>query len=48
LRGVAPDSLATGDIYRGVIPFVAIQIIALGIVALWPALATWLPERLLG
>jgi tripartite ATP-independent transporter DctM subunit len=48
LRGVAPDSLSTGDIYRGVIPFVAIQIIALGMVALWPALATWLPERLLG
>lgn len=48
LRGVAPDSVSTGDIYRGVIPFVAIQIIALCIVALWPALATWLPERLLG
>jgi tripartite ATP-independent transporter DctM subunit len=48
LRGVAPDSLATGDIYRGVIPFVAIQIVALAIVASWPALATWLPEVLLG
>ena len=48
LRGVAPESLATGDIYRGVIPFVAIQIVALGIVALWPELATWLPEVLLG
>jgi tripartite ATP-independent transporter DctM subunit len=48
LRGVAPDSLSTGDIYRGVIPFVAIQIGALGIVALWPALATWLPGKLLG
>jgi tripartite ATP-independent transporter DctM subunit len=48
LRGVAPESLPTGEIYRGVIPFVAIQIIALAIVAAWPALATWLPERLLG
>jgi tripartite ATP-independent transporter DctM subunit len=48
LRGVAPDSLATGDIYRGVIPFVAIQILALAIVASWPSLATWLPEVLLG
>lgn len=48
LRGVAPDSVATGDIYRGVIPFVAIQIGALVIVAAWPALATWLPELLLG
>jgi tripartite ATP-independent transporter DctM subunit len=48
LRGVAPESLPTGAIYRGVIPFVAIQILALAIVAGWPALATWLPERLLG
>jgi TRAP-type mannitol/chloroaromatic compound transport system permease large subunit len=48
LRGVAPDSLPTGAIYRGVIPFVAIQIVALAIVALWPALATWLPEVMLG
>jgi tripartite ATP-independent transporter DctM subunit len=48
LRGVAPESVSTGDIYRGVIPFVVIQVIALCIVALWPALATWLPDRLLG
>lgn len=43
LRGVAPDSVQTRDIYRGALPFVAIQIIALVILALWPALATWLP-----
>jgi tripartite ATP-independent transporter DctM subunit len=48
LRGVAPESLPTGAIYRGVVPFVAIQILALAIVAGWPALATWLPDRLLG
>jgi tripartite ATP-independent transporter DctM subunit len=48
LRGVAPDSVSTGAIYRGVIPFVAIQLIALAIVASWPSLATWLPEVLLG
>jgi tripartite ATP-independent transporter DctM subunit len=48
LRGVAPDSVATGDIYRGVIPFVAIQIIALAIVASWQDLATWLPEVVYG
>ena len=47
LRGVAPESLPTGAIYRGVIPFIAIQILALAIVALWPGLATWLPGRLL-
>jgi tripartite ATP-independent transporter DctM subunit len=48
LRGVAPESVTTGAIYRGVIPFVAIQLIVLAIVALWPELATWLPDRLLG
>ncbi len=43
LRGVAPPSVRTMDIYRGIIPFVIIQVIAL--VVLWyvPALATWLP-----
>jgi tripartite ATP-independent transporter DctM subunit len=48
LRGVAPESVSTGSIYRGVIPFVAIQLVALLIVALWPALATWLPDVVLG
>jgi len=48
LRGVAPESVTTGEIYRGVIPFVAIQIFALIIVALWPGLATNLPEILFG
>ena len=48
LRGVAPDSLATSEIYRGVIPFVAIQILALALVATWPSIATWLPEVVYG
>jgi len=48
LRGVAPESVSTGAIYRGVIPFVAIQIVALAIVAAWPGLATWLPEVVFG
>jgi tripartite ATP-independent transporter DctM subunit len=48
LRGVAPDSLPTGDIYRGVIPFVMIQILALAIIAYWPSLATWLPSVVYG
>jgi len=38
----------TGDIYRGVAPFVAIQLFALGLLALWPALATWLPNMVYG
>ena len=46
LRGVAPDSVPTGAIYRGVIPFIIIQVFVLGLLALWPALATWLPAQL--
>jgi tripartite ATP-independent transporter DctM subunit len=48
LRGVAPPSVATMDIYRGIIPFVAIQLFALAILWQFPALATWLPELLYG
>ena len=43
LRGVAPSEVTTGDIYRGVIPFIVIQLIMLGLLAWWPELATWLP-----
>ncbi len=46
LRGVAPAEVTTADIYRGVMPFIVIQLIALGLLALWPSLATWLPEQL--
>jgi tripartite ATP-independent transporter DctM subunit len=48
LRGVAPQSLPTGEIYRGAIPFVLIQLMALGMVAAMPQLATWLPEIVYG
>lgn len=43
LRGVAPAAVRTGDIYRGALPFIAIQILALALLALFPGLATWLP-----
>ncbi len=46
LRGVAPDSLATADIYRGVIPFIIIQLLLLGLLAIFPGLVTWLPGLL--
>ncbi len=46
LRGVAPDSVPTGAIYRGVIPFIIIQLAVLGLLVLWPGLATWLPALL--
>lgn len=44
LRGVAPKEITTLDIYKGVIPFVLIQLLALMIIAYWPAIATWLPS----
>ncbi|HEB58234.1 MAG TPA: TRAP transporter large permease subunit [Gammaproteobacteria bacterium] len=45
LRGVAPPEVTTAQIYRGVMPFIAIQVLALILLALWPQLATWLPEQ---
>ena len=48
LRGVAPPEITTQQIYRGVIPFVFIQLLALLILALFPQLATWLPEQIYG
>ena len=46
LRGVTPPSVPTGAIYRGVIPFIVIQLLVLCMLALWPPLATWLPSQL--
>ena len=48
LRGVAPDTLATKDIYRGVIPFILIQIGLLIALAIFPELVTALPEAVYG
>lgn len=48
LRGVAPESVKTSDIYKGVIPFVIIQIAMLGVLSIVPELATWLPDALYG
>ena len=46
LRGVAPEIIQTIDIYKGVIPFIVIQLLMLIILAWQPALATWLPSVL--
>jgi len=43
LRGVCPETVPTSAIYRGVIPFIAIQIAVLVLLAVWPSLVTWLP-----
>ncbi|MGH8722444.1 MAG: TRAP transporter large permease subunit, partial [Burkholderiales bacterium] len=48
LRGVAPPEVTTMHIYRGVIPFIVLQLTMLLILALFPALATWLPQVVFG
>ena len=48
LRGVAPPEVTTPQIYRGVIPFVAIQLFALLLLAVFPDLVTWLPGKIYG
>lgn len=48
LRGVAPDAIGTADIYRGVVPFVGLQLLALLVLWFVPELATWLPQQLYG
>jgi tripartite ATP-independent transporter DctM subunit len=45
LRGVAPPEVETSAIYRGTIPFVAIQLLMLVLLAIWPDLVTWLPAK---
>ncbi len=44
LRGVAPSSIKTGQIYTGVAPFILIQILVMALVAIFPQLATDLPK----
>lgn len=44
IKGVAPPEVTMGHIYRGIIPFVILQIIGLALVMAFPALATWLPS----
>ncbi len=48
LRGVAPRTVKTSDIYKGVIPFIMMQLLLLLALAFWPSLATWLPEVVYG
>ncbi|MBF0369651.1 MAG: TRAP transporter large permease subunit [Magnetococcales bacterium] len=48
LRGVAPPEITTGQMYRGIIPFIMIQILVLCAIGYWPQLATWLPMLVYG
>ena len=46
LRGVAPKSVPTSAIYKGVIPFIVIQLFVLVLLSIWPEIATWLPNKI--
>ncbi|ATX65797.1 TRAP transporter large permease [Roseinatronobacter bogoriensis] len=46
LRGVAPNSVSTGMIYKGAIPFVGLQIVAIALLFIFPGLVLWLPSIL--
>ena len=48
LRGISPPEITLGDMYRGVIPFIVIELIVLALVYYFPALALWLPEVVFG
>jgi tripartite ATP-independent transporter DctM subunit len=48
LKGVCPPEVKTTHLYKGIIPFVILQLIGLLIIALWPALVTWLPGIVYG
>ena len=43
LKGVAPPEVQLSDIYKGVIPFIILQLIGMVLVGIWPKLVTWLP-----
>ena len=48
LKGVCPPEIKTTDVYKGIIPFVFLQLIGLTIIAIWPSLVTWLPKIVYG
>jgi tripartite ATP-independent transporter DctM subunit len=48
LRGVAGDTVNSMDIYKGVMPFILIQLCVLALLAIWPTLVTWLPDLIYG
>lgn len=46
MRGVAPEGVTTNMIYRGIIPFVVLQLVGLGLVMTYPEIALWLPRAI--
>jgi tripartite ATP-independent transporter DctM subunit len=47
-KGVAPPEYTMGDVYRGIIPFVAIQVVGLALMIVFPGIITWLPSVFFG
>jgi tripartite ATP-independent transporter DctM subunit len=47
LRAVAPESITIRDMYRGVVPFIGLQLVTLAITLSWPSVVTWLPQTVL-
>ncbi|WP_020408603.1 TRAP transporter large permease [Hahella ganghwensis] len=47
-KGVAPPQIKVGTLYRGVTPFIVLQLLAITIVFVWPAIVTWLPSQAYG
>ncbi|HBA41715.1 MAG TPA: C4-dicarboxylate ABC transporter, partial [Alphaproteobacteria bacterium] len=47
LKGVAPAHIRIGEIYRGIVPFVILQLVGLGLVIGFPEIALWLPAQML-
>ena len=45
MKGVAPSAVKMQDIYKGIIPFVILQVIGLSAVVMFPELALWLPDQ---
>lgn len=48
LKSIAPPDMTYGQMCRGVVPFIVLQLVTLALVAIFPALATWLPDQIVG
>ena len=48
LKSIAPSDITYGQMCKGVLPFIAVQLLTLAIVVLFPTIATWLPDKIVG
>ena len=48
VKGVAPPEISIRHIYRGVVPFIVLQLIGVGIIFFWPKIVIWLPQYAYG